>query len=226
MRQLAAAFVSEPRPADLMAGRACFAGRCQGASERAVSARLDSHTIRSDTIAHAGLLLTACCGVTCYEVAESLQQGATCLLRFCNAGMISAPFGFTSEHVQKFEKLKEASSHFEEVVYDSKNKTLFLHLSALSYHARMTLRVSVKEVMKGRANEILWESIDGHFKGMKGVIHLEDYQKRKTEMSLTASYKTKKLPLPKALMGIGLEMVAHTVAMRLRTHIEDKYNDR
>jgi hypothetical protein len=37
---------------------------------------------------------------------------------------------------------------------------------------------------------------------------------------MTAQYDSAKLPLPSVLMGIGLEMVAQSVAGKLRQHIE------
>jgi uncharacterized membrane protein len=140
------------------------------------------------------------------------------------AGFIHAPYSFTVENAQKYENLKRISSHFEDVRFDSVKNTLFLHMVALGFHAKMTLKLKVVEAIEpARHTEIHWECIEGHFLNMKGVVRFEDYQKRKTEMSFNTDYKAAKLPLPKVLMGLGLEIVAQRVAEQMRAQVEEDY---
>jgi len=137
------------------------------------------------------------------------------------AGMASVPLAFVWQQVQDFEALKKASDRVEEVSYSKKEQELYLHLSALDYHARMTLKLDFKEEEQG--NLISWKVIRGHFVGMKGHVLLKRYALKKTEMSLEAEHSSTELPLPKILLGFGLEVVTKAVAKSLRSYIEDQY---
>ncbi|MGE3975804.1 MAG: SRPBCC family protein [Bdellovibrionales bacterium] len=155
--------------------------------------------------------------------AKAVQEETEASMSVEAAGIVNAPLAFTFETVQQYDKLKEISSYFHESKYDATKKQLYVHMSAMGYHARMTLKLEEKEEREPRAHMIHFECIQGNFLGMKGVIRLEDFQKRKTEMSLKTDYKTDKLPLPKALMGFGLEVVARKVAELMRSYIEDEH---
>lgn len=143
-------------------------------------------------------------------------------MRVVSAGFVKVPLQETWDIVRKYEKLPEVDDRFQEVKHDPAKQTLYLHVVALSYHAKMTLQLAYGEVAgdAGTAKEIHFESIEGSFKGMKGVIRLEDDRRQQTEISMTSDYRSSNLPLPKVLMGVGLEIIASRVAGSMRTYIE------
>ena len=137
------------------------------------------------------------------------------------AGIIRAPLGFTYETVKKFEELPKVNDKFEEVKWNDGAEKLFLHMSAMGYHVKMTVKLKFEE--RPDKKIIHFESIEGGFLGMKGQIMLSEFSPRKTEMSLESTYIAEKLPLPKPLMGIGLEFVTQRVAGAMREYIEKAY---
>ncbi len=137
------------------------------------------------------------------------------------AGIVAAPLEFTYRTVRKFERLPKVSDRFHEATFDAKNNSLHLHMSAMGYHVKMLLKLKFDEETKKKI--IHWECVEGGFVGMRGKIELAQVDARRTEMSLEAQYEAQKLPLPKALMGLGLEVVAHRVAGLMREDIEKEY---
>jgi len=137
------------------------------------------------------------------------------------AGLVKAPLGFTYDTVRKFELLPKISERIHQSRFDPKTNRLFLHMSAMGYHVKMALKLTMKE--EPTLKTILWESVEGGFVGMKGTILLQQFDPRRTEMSLDSYYENEKLPLPKVLMGIGLEIVTQRVAGTLREYIESSY---
>ncbi len=150
------------------------------------------------------------------------------LMKVVAGGAVKVPLDFAFRTITDYEKLKNVDDHFKESKYDKEKKTLFLHLEALGYHARMHLKLSEAEVSgsKGKVKQIHWECIQGQFLGMKGVFQVEEIERQKTEISMTAIYKSETLPLPKVLMGLGLEIVGRQVATKMRQYIFDQYKDK
>ncbi len=138
-------------------------------------------------------------------------------------GVSKTPLEFTKKMILDYEKLPQADSHFKEVKYDATKKTLYLHLEALGYHARMHLRM--KEVAIPNGYQIQWECVRGSFQGMKGLFELLELERQKTEISMTAEYRASKLPLPQVLMGAGLEAVGKLTAYKLRDFVQEKYKE-
>ena len=137
------------------------------------------------------------------------------------AGWVSASRDHAVRLAKDYEKLMQISSHFKEVKFDSKDQTLFLHMEAMGYAARMILKINWAE--NATRSEMQWESIWGSFTGMKGLIGFESMKAGKTEVMLEAEYEAEKLPIPKALMGLALEAVTQKVAEKMRTYIESEY---
>jgi uncharacterized membrane protein len=137
------------------------------------------------------------------------------------AGIVGTPLNYAYAAVKKFEDLPKVSERFEEAKWDPLKEKLFLHMSAMGYHVKMTLKLSFIE--KDNKKVINWESVEGGFVGMKGQITLIEQDARHTEMSMDAYYEAEKLPLPKVLMGIGLEFVTQRVAGTFREYIEKAY---
>lgn len=142
-------------------------------------------------------------------------------LNVVTAGLVNVPIESTWKIIKKFEDLKRADDRFQEVTYDARQQRLYLHLVAYGYHAHMTLQLLFGEGTKAR--EIHFETIEGSFKGMTGVIRLEDYQRQKTEMAMTTDYASEKIPLPRILLGVGIEVVGSRVAASLRRFIENEF---
>jgi hypothetical protein len=150
------------------------------------------------------------------------------LMKVVAGGAVDVPFGFTFKTITDYEKLKDVDDHFKESKYDKDKKTLFLHMEALSYHARMHLKLSEVELhnKKNRIKQVQWECVEGQFKGMKGVFQVEEIERQKTEISMTAVYRSETLPLPKVLMGLGLEIIGRQVATKIRDYITNQYKNR
>ena len=135
-------------------------------------------------------------------------------------GYISAPFGEVKAWIQDYPDLKNVDERFQEVRWNPEKRELFLHMEAYSYHARMKLKVEEKETPESFLMN--WESVEGSFVGMRGVIRLEK-EGRGSVLSLDSGYSADRLPLPQILMGPGLEFVASRVAGKMRTYLEEKW---
>ncbi len=157
-------------------------------------------------------------GVTSKEVrAETWHK-----MKMKAAGLVSVPLSFAAEQVWKFETLPKVSSSFEEVKFFPRQMKLYMHVSAIGFHARMIMQLE-KRVNDG-IHEIHWTNVEGSFKGMKGYVRLEKYSRGKTFFSTRSVYESKKLPLPKALVGIGMEVVAKAAASGMRDFLEKAYD--
>ena len=150
------------------------------------------------------------------------------LMKVVAGGLVKAPLEFTFDKITDYGKLKEGDPQFIESRHDKEKETVYLHLEALGFHAHMRLKLN--EVLVGgkdsKIKQIHWECIKGSFTGMKGVFQLEEIGRQKTEISMTAIYKSETLPLPKVLMGLGLEIVGRQVATKIRHYILDQYKNR
>jgi hypothetical protein len=147
------------------------------------------------------------------------------LMKIVSGGIVKAPLDFTFQTITDYSKLKKVDDHFKESTYDKDKKTVFLHMVALGYHAYMHLKINEVEVpgSSGKIKRVEWECIKGQFVGMKGVTQAEEIERQKTEISMTAEYRSDTLPLPKVLMGLGLEIVGRQVATQMRQYILDEY---
>lgn len=154
------------------------------------------------------------------EVSKSPQMHQ---MKVVAGGSISVPLEDTFRLVREYDSLSKADKHFQEVRYDKSQEKLYLHMAALGYHAKMNLKL--KEVVTSKTREIHWLCESGSFKGMKGLIVLEALSESQTEISMTSDYVAEKLPLPKVLMGFGLEIIGRQVAQKMRSYILDKYKN-
>lgn len=160
------------------------------------------------------ILVSARDHVTEAEGTKSRQEHLTVVA----GGVVRRPRAEASQIIRDYGSLKQVDDRFLESVYDAKADQLFLHMAALGYHARMRLQLTT--VLENGCDTLKWKVIDGSFLGMAGQVRVEDIGRQETEISMTAQYESAKLPLPSVLMGIGLEMVAQSVAAKLRSHIE------
>lgn len=144
-------------------------------------------------------------------------------LKVVAGGVSRTPYAFTKKQIQDYEALPQADSHFKSAQLDPKTQILKLHIATMGYHARMSLKL--RTIEKDNNFQIHWESVEGHFVGMKGVVELVELERQKTEISMTAKYRASKLPLPRVLMGAGLEVVGRLSAYKLRSFIQHKYRN-
>ena len=142
-------------------------------------------------------------------------------MRVVTAGHIAAPAPSVYEELMKFENYPQVTSHFKSVRYDTEKKQLFLHGEAVGFHAQMLFQLDIRGDAQDRT--IAWRVIHGTFEGMKGEILLKSVSPPKTEISMWGEFQSVTLPLPRLLMGVGLEIVAHRVAGLMRTHLEKKH---
>jgi hypothetical protein len=150
------------------------------------------------------------------------------LMKIVSGGIVKAPLDFTFQKVTDYSQLKKVDDHFKESIYEKEKKTLYIHMEALGYHAYMHLKLNEVDVpdSKGKLKQIHWECFKGQFVGMKGVFQVEEIERQRSEISMTAEYRSETLPLPKILMGLGLEVLGRQVATKMRQYILDQYKNR
>jgi hypothetical protein len=141
-------------------------------------------------------------------------------------GDVDTPLDFAFSQISNYENLKKADSHFVEVKYTKNQNLVDVDVAALGYHADMLLRVHEIERTTpfGKTKEIHWLCIKGQFEGMKGVFQVMEVERQKAEISMTAEYRSAKLPLPKVLMGFGLEVIGRQVANQMKRYITSQYH--
>lgn len=132
-------------------------------------------------------------------------------------GVVKSNYTFTDSVVRNFEDLKKVDPRFQEVRIMKDQKQLFLHLAVLGYHARMYLKMD--EQKTNNTTKWDWECIEGSFKGMKGLINIQEIGRHRTELSFASDYFSEKLPLPKAIVNFGIEIIARQVAEKMRSYI-------
>lgn len=133
-------------------------------------------------------------------------------------GMVKSPFTFTDSVVRRFEDLTKVDSSFREVK-EIKDQ-LYLHLVALGFHARMYLKMTEQKHDKGTRWD--FECVEGSFKGMTGSIQVQEIERHRTEVAITSDYFSEKSPLPKAIIGFGVEIITRQVAEKMRTYIHSE----
>lgn len=134
------------------------------------------------------------------------------------AGLVKVPMEKAWRIVKDFERLPKVDERFLEAQYFEPRQRLLIHMAVYGFHAKMILELRFGE--SGHAREIHFESVEGSFVGLKGKIRLEDDRRQTTEISMTSDYSSASLPLPRILMGVGLEVVASNVAASMRSYIE------
>ncbi len=148
------------------------------------------------------------------------------LLQIVAGGAMNVPLENVYEEMTNYDKLKDIDKHFEQSKYDPTKKVLFIKVSAMGYYADMHLKLNEVTFSSKDRKQVHWECIEGQFKGMRGVIEAKALDSKKTEISMTAKYEAEKIPLPKVLMGFGLEVLGRQVAIKMRDYIKDQYNNR
>jgi uncharacterized membrane protein len=156
-------------------------------------------------------------------------------LKVVAAGHVAVPLSYAWQKVLQFERLPKVSSHFNKAEYTAANKQLYVVVAAMGYTAHLVLQLKFIEAPNHASTEsgderpdwkeIQWETIGGAFQGMTGTIRLEDYEHRRTEMSLVTTHETKKLPLPSAFKAFMIEVVSQRVAGVMREYIEQSYKE-
>ena len=138
------------------------------------------------------------------------------------AGHVKAPGEFSYARVREFHRLKDLSEYVRESTFDEQKSHLYLHVAAFNYHARMLMAIVLQR--QGKQRQILFHIVAGTMKGMRGVVQLEDIERRGSEMSMTAFYDYDKLPIPQFFIEFGLEVVMQKMAETLRAHVEELWS--
>lgn len=139
-------------------------------------------------------------------------------LRMSGAGNLKASARFAFDRVREFHRLKDLSEYVKEATFTESKSQLFLHVAAFKYHARMLMQIAFTNGQT--QHQILFHVIGGTMKGMRGVVRLEDIERRGAEISMTAFYDYEKLPIPQFFVEFGLEIVLQKIAEALRDNIE------
>ncbi|MCB0386166.1 MAG: hypothetical protein KDD43_12300 [Bdellovibrionales bacterium] len=141
-------------------------------------------------------------------------------LRMTGAGHMKSPANFSFDRVREFHRLKDLSDYVRESTFDEKKSRLYLHVAAFNYHARMLMEIVFQKPEKGQ-HQILFHIVTGTMQGLRGVVQLEDVERRGAEISMTAFYDYDKLPIPQFFIEFGLEVVLQKMAETLRAHVEE-----
>jgi uncharacterized membrane protein len=160
-----------------------------------------------------------------YVSARADQHEDEQRLRVEAMGIINAPKVFTAEKAKDYDELPKVSGHFKTVEYRPDKRQLFVVTEALRWQARMLLQLQYETDEKGNAVHS-FEVIGGSFQGLTGEFTFVDFEGSQTQLILRARYSNKKLPLPKVLMGMALEVIMEQVAQKLRSHMEKSYQNR
>lgn len=151
-----------------------------------------------------------------------LKEEKKILLFLESAGHIQAPVQKTKEYLYEFENYKDISKYFEKMNYIKEKNQVYSEICAFSYCARMWIQLREKALEDGSVL-IEWDVIQGSFLGMKGFFKLAPFKFNVTEISMEASYKKEKLPLPSILLDFGMEVAGRHMCASMRNYIEDKY---
>ena len=145
------------------------------------------------------------------------------LIRFTvrGAGVVNVPHANAFALAQEYTRLTQVSDHFRTVTYEPSSQKLFLHTQALGYQARMLMQVHTLQTPQRSELQLVVK--EGSFQGMRANIGFARLEPTRTEVSLDCVYESKVLPLPKALMGFALEVIAQKVAEKMRSHLEEQY---
>jgi len=139
------------------------------------------------------------------------------------AGIIDTPVAFAFDQARRFENFPQMSSYIKSVQWQSKSGILFVHMEAFGYGARLRFYVDVKD--KKKPPEIRFLVFEGVFLGMSGVIRIEDVERRRAQISMTAQYQFDKLPIPKFFVEFGIEVALRIMATKMRTYIEQRWRE-
>lgn len=142
-------------------------------------------------------------------------------LNLQSAGHIQSSLDFTYNKILAFEEYPNMSSAFDRVSFDKQKSILSIRVGAFDYYAHLKIRMRFEEKNKQRL--IHWLCIDGPFAGMKGTILLEEFKRRVTEISMFANYEAERLPLPRVLLGFGMEVAGRQIAASMRNFVEKDF---
>ena len=142
-------------------------------------------------------------------------------LKLISAGHIEAPLDYTWQQILKFEDYHKMSSHFQNIQHDKANKDLYLEMGAMGYYAKLWIAYELKK--SPEKNTLAWQVVRGGFKGLSGELHLEAYDRKTSEISIHGDMHAKVIPIPTALIKLGLEFVGKLMAKNMRKYIENSY---
>jgi hypothetical protein len=152
------------------------------------------------------------------------ENGPAHELELLGAGISETPLAFTFSETKRFENYPKMSDMIKRAHFNPENRMLDLTAAAYGYKAELKVKLDFREDRPER-REILFCVIQGAFKGLSGVLRLEDLERRKTEISMTGRMAFEKLPFPEFFVRFGLEVALKSVATRMRAFIESVYQN-
>ena len=140
-------------------------------------------------------------------------------LLFAGGGQMTVPLEFAFKEAMNFENLKEVIDYIKDIRVE--NDRLFMRAKAYGYEAKMWLKISSM-----LNSDIHFEIIQGALKGATGDLRFEKSGLEKTEIGLEGKYDYVQFPIPKLFAEFGIEVILQRMAIRLRSFLEDRYQQR
>jgi uncharacterized membrane protein len=103
------------------------------------------------------------------------------------AGRVSAPGEFVYRFARQFERLEKLPEHFKKVQWSEEKKQLKLQVSVLGKSLDFTYQMT-EEVSQGLKRRMIWQMIEGIYKGSQTALLVEDTGGQECEVVLISSY--------------------------------------
>tara|TARA_B100001248_G_C27379710_1_gene456274 strand:+ start:943 stop:1545 length:603 start_codon:yes stop_codon:yes gene_type:complete len=168
------------------------------------------------------------------EVYQKIQEGEIIVsaklddsrkekhLKVSSAGHLKTPMLFAWQEMRKFENYPKMSEHFRNVKHQKEKQHFYIEVGAFSYYAKLWVDYKGKKISKNK-RRLEWQVVKGGFQGLHGYLEIEKKKYALSEISLYADMQAEVIPIPNALLKIGLEVVGKLIAMKMRQHLEKTY---
>lgn len=142
-------------------------------------------------------------------------------LKLISAGHIKASKDFTWQEILKFEQYNQIADNFRNIRHEADKKKVYLEMGAMGYYAKLWIDYSTTQT--AAKNSLEWKVVKGGFKGLSGDLSVEAFDENVAEISIHGDMLAEVIPIPNALLKIGLEFVGKIMAKKMRQFIENKY---
>lgn len=138
------------------------------------------------------------------------------------AGHVRAPLDFTFARAQSYEAFPKMTSMITHSHYDAKNQLLDMTMEAFGYRAHLKMKVEPGPT-EGPQRDIRFCVVEGVFANTGVVFRLDELEKGRTQISLTALKGFDKLPMPRFFVEFGLEIALKVAAGKMRSFVEEAF---
>jgi hypothetical protein len=139
------------------------------------------------------------------------------------AGRVQAPGDFVYGVARDFERLKKLD-HFKKAEWNETAKTLDVIFAVIGKEIAITYKL-IEEIPKGAKKRMVWEAVQGAYKGSKLAILIEDTGSQECEAILFSIYDGRIGWMPDFMISLAVEGVLHHVATSLRSETEKEWKD-